>query len=57
MLVRARQLEFEKSCGACLEEGQTGGGSATSAALRRAVWRKKEDTSLRARQIERRGEK
>ena len=33
MLVRAGQLELEKSCSPCLEEGQAGGGSATSEAV------------------------
>ena len=39
MLVKAIQLELERSCSICLEEGQAGGGSATSeaAALRRAM--------------------
>ena len=51
MLVRARQLELEKSCSVCLEEGQAGGGSATSeaAALRCTAQREKEDTLVRAR--------
>ena len=51
MLVRARQLELEKSCSACLEEGQTEGGSVTceAAALRHAAQRDKEDTLVRAR--------
>ena len=39
MLVRASQYELERSCCVCLEEGQEGGGSATSeaAALRRTA--------------------
>ena len=39
MLVRANQLELEKSCGAFFEEGQAGDSSATSeaVALRRAA--------------------
>ena len=39
MLVQASQLELERSCSTYLEEGQAGGGSATSeaAALRRAA--------------------
>ena len=59
MLVRARQLELEKRCSACLEEGQTGGGSATSedAALRCTVWRENKDTPVRAMQLEREEER
>ena len=51
MLVRARQLELEKSYSACLEEGQAGDGSAISeaAALRCTTQRDKEDTLVRAR--------
>ena len=51
MLVRARQLELEKSCSTCLEEEQAGGGSAKSeaAALRCTRQREKEDTPVRAR--------
>ena len=51
ILARARQLELEKSCSACLEEGQTGGGSATSedAELRCTAQRENKDTPVRAR--------
>ena len=55
MLVRATQLELEKSCGTCLEEGKAGDSSATSeaVALRRAAWREEENTAVRSRQLER----
>ena len=51
MLVRARQLELEKSCSACLEGGKAGGGSATreDAALRYTARRENKDTPVRAR--------
>ena len=57
--MRARQIELEKCCGACLEEGKAGDSSAPSeaAALRRAGWREKENTPVRARQLEREEER
>ena len=59
MLVRDRQLELEKSCGTCLEEGQAGNNTATSqaVALRRVVWREKEDMPLRVRKLEKEEER
>ena len=59
MLVRASQLEVEKSYSTYLEGGQTGDSSATSeaAALRRTAWREKENTPVRARQLEREKER
>ena len=59
MLVRARQLELEKICGACLEEGQAGDSSATSeaTALKSAAWREKQNMPVRARQLEREEER
>ena len=59
MLVSVRQLELEKSCSTCLEEGLRGGSSATNeaAALRRAAQREKKDTQVRARQLEREEER
>ena len=59
MIVRDIQLELERSCDACFEEGQAGGGSATSEAamLRRALQREKEDTPVRARKLEREEER
>ena len=59
MLVRARQLELEKRFSACLEERLAGGSSTTNEAvvLRRAAWREKKDTQVRARQLEREEER
>ena len=59
MLVRARQLELEKRCSACLEERLAGDSSATNeaAALRCATQREKKDMSLRASQLEREEER
>ena len=59
MLVRARQLELEKRCSACLEERLAGGSCATNeaAALRCAAQREKKDTPVRGSQLERGEEK
>ena len=59
MPLRARQLELDRSCSACLEEGQAGDSSATSeaAALIRTTLREKENKPVRARQLEREKER